>query len=115
MTGHWAELATTINSVSTWLSEADAKLKSVQEDYEYVEANLLRDGLTPTLGLLLSHKKSQLEDWRVEGSHGRGVNAEIQRSHDQQLANEMVKHNGREVARQSVGLGRSPRFVVERG
>lgn len=100
----WAELATTINAVSARLIEANAKLKSVKEDYEHVEANLVRDGLTPTLGLLLSHKKSQLEDWQVEGSSSHSVNAEIQRSRDKQLANEMVKHNGSDAARQTTQL-----------
>ncbi len=100
----WAELATTINSASARLVEANAKLKSVEEDYKHVETNLVRDGLTPTLGLLLSHKKSQLEDWQVAGSNGQSVNAEIQRSRDKQLANAMVKHNGSDVARQTAEL-----------
>ena len=97
----WAELAEKINSTFVRLGDANAKLDSATRDYEDVGAKLRQYGLTPTIGLLLSHKKSQLDDWQVDGSAGQFVNDEIQRSREKQLANGMIVHDGRDVVRQT--------------
>ncbi len=97
----WAELAVKINTLSVRVSDAKFKLDSATRDYEDVGAKLRQFGLTPTIGLLLSHKKSQLEDWRVDGSEGHRLNDEIQRSRQKQLENEMVVYDGSNIARQT--------------
>ncbi len=100
----WVELAEKINSISVRVTAAGAKLDSVRRDFEDVSANLRQHGLTPTIGLLLSHKKSQLEDWQVDGSASHWVETEIQRSREQQLENELVVHDGSDVPRQTSEL-----------
>jgi potassium efflux system protein len=100
----WAELAEKINSLSVRLGDAQAKLESATRDYDEVGANLRQHGLTPTIGLLLSHKKSQLEDWQIDGSAGHSVNEEIQRSREKLLENEMVVYDGSDVTSQTAKI-----------
>ncbi len=100
----WAELADKINAMFARLNDANAKLNSATRDYEEVGSKLRQYGLTPTIGLLLSHKKSQLEDWQVDGSAGHFVNDELQRSREKQLGNEMIVYNGRDVVRQATEI-----------
>jgi len=97
----WAELAVKINTYSVRIGEANFKLDSARRDYDDVGSKLSQFGLTPTIGLLLSHKKSQLEDWQVDGSVGHSVNEEIQRSRQKQLENEMVVYDGSDITRQT--------------
>ncbi len=96
----WAELAEKFNSALVRLGAAHAKLDSATRDYDDVGAKLRQYGLTPTIGLLLSHKKSQLDDWQVDGSAGY-VNDELQRSREKQLGNGMIIHDGSDVVRQT--------------
>jgi len=96
----WAELAEKINSTLFRLGSANAKLDSATRDYDDVGAKLRQYGLTPTIGLMLSHKKGQFADWQVDGSAGY-VNDELQRSREKQLANEMIAHDGSNVVRQT--------------
>ncbi len=100
----WADLAVKINTFSVRVGDANFKLDSAIRDYEDVSAKLRQFGLTPTIGLLLSHKKSQLEDWQVDGSVGHHVNDEIQRSRQKQLENEMVVYDGSDIARQTTAI-----------
>jgi len=106
----WTELAEKINAISNRVAKADTKLNSAIHDYEDVGSKLLQHGLTPTIGLLLSHKKSQLEDWQVDGAAGHCVNDEIQRSRSKQLGNGMVQYDGRDVARQTAEILASSGF-----
>ncbi len=100
----WAGLAVMINTISEQVAETNAKLESGTQEYEDVAASLKQFGLTPTLGLLLSHKKSQLDDWQVDGSTAPRVNVEIQRSREKQLENEMIEYDGSDVEQQTVKL-----------
>lgn len=97
----WAELAEKINAISVRVGAVDAQLESAKRDYADVGAKLRQQGLTPTIGLLLTHKKSQLNDWQIDGSSGHWVKDEFQYSRDKQLANEMLAHDGRDVTRQT--------------
>ncbi len=97
----WAELAVKINAFSVQVGNANFKLDSAIRDYEEVGSKLRQFGLTPTIGLLLSHKKSQLEDWQVDGAVEHRVNEELQRSRQKQLENEMIVYDGSDVARQT--------------
>ncbi|MDX1927210.1 MAG: mechanosensitive ion channel [Pirellulaceae bacterium] len=100
----WAELAEKITATFVRLGEANAKLNSATRDYEDVAAKLRQYGLTPTIGLLLSHKKSQLDDWQVDGSADQFVNAELQRSREKQLSNGMLTFDGSNVVRQAADI-----------
>ena len=100
----WAELAVKINTFSVQVGDANFKLDSAIRDYEEVGSKLRQFGLTPTIGLLLSHKKSQLEDWQVDGATGHRVNDELQRSRQKQLENQMIVHDGSDVARQTTQI-----------
>ena len=94
-------MAETIQSISVRIVETHTKFDIVTRDFEEVEANLRQFGLTPTIGLLLSHKKSQLVDWQVDGSTVHFVNDEIQRSRVKQLEMEMIAYDGRDPERQA--------------
>ena len=100
----WAELAEKVNTTSIRVADANAKLHAATLDYEDVGAKLRMHGPTSTIGLLLSQKKSQLEDWQVDGSAGHFVNDEIQRSRSKQLGNGMVQYDGRNIARQTAQI-----------
>lgn len=97
----WAELAEAINSVSARVVDANMKLGAATRDFDDIGSKLTQYGMTPTIGLLLSHKKSQLEDWQVDGSAGHFVNGDLKRSREKQLENEMVVYDGSDVARQT--------------
>ncbi len=97
----WADLAEKINTLSRQVGDANFKLDHAIRDYEDVGSKLRQFGLTPTIGFLLSHKKSQLEDWQVDGVVGHSVNDEIQRSRQKQLENGMVLYDGSDVVRQT--------------
>ncbi len=106
----WAELAEKINATSIQVVDANAKLNSATLDYEDVGSKLRLHGPTPTIGLLLSQKNSQLEDWQVDGSAGHCVNEEIQRSRSKQLGNGVIPYDGRDVARQTAQILASAGF-----
>jgi potassium efflux system protein len=97
----WTELAESINILTGRVVDAHAKLQSATRDYEDVSYKLRQHGLNSTLGLLLSHKKSQLEDWQIDGSAGHRLNDEIKRFRSKQLENEAVKHDGSDITRQT--------------
>ncbi len=97
----WAELAEKINSIAARLGAANAQLDSVKQDYDDVGSKLRQHGLTPTIGLLLTNKKSQLDGWQIDGSSSHWMNGEIQYSRERQLANELLSHDGSNVTRQT--------------
>lgn len=97
----WAELAEKINDLSHRNHDAQGKYDVALRDYKDVGANLNHYGLTPSMGLLLSHKKSQLEDWQIASSAAHRVDDEIQRSRERQLQNEVVTYDGSDVQRQT--------------
>ncbi|MFN9641626.1 MAG: hypothetical protein ACK56W_16670, partial [Pirellula sp.] len=97
----WTELAESCNILSGRVVDANAKLQSATRDFEDVSYKLRQNGLTSTLGLLLSHKKSQLEDWQIDGSAGHHVNDEIKRFRSKKLENEGVKYDGSDIVRQT--------------
>ncbi len=97
----WADLAESTNDVASRVLDAHARLDAVARDFDEVEANIRQFGLTPTIGLLLSHKKSQLVDWQVDGSTNHFVNQEIQRTRVKQLENEMILYDGSDPIRQA--------------
>lgn len=97
----WVELADVINARATHVIEAKTKLEAASRDYQDVDSKLQLYGLTPTVGLLLSHKRSQLDDWQIDGSIGHRLSDEIQRSREKQLELDLVEYDGSDVARQS--------------
>ncbi len=62
----WADLAETHAALSDRVDDATAKLNTTTRDFEDVHSKLTKYGLTPTIGLLLRHKKEQLDAWQVQ-------------------------------------------------
>lgn len=97
----WADLAEKINSISARVGAANAQLDSAKQDYDDVGSKLRQHGLTPTIGMLLTNKKSQLDAWQIDGSADHWMNGEIQYSREKQLANELLLYDGSDVTRQT--------------
>ncbi len=90
----WAHLAESYNSLSIRVRDASTKLNSTSRDLADVRAKLEHYGLTPTVGLLLQHKKEQLDAWQVSDSSALLTTEELGRSRQQQLEVEMVRYDG---------------------
>lgn len=100
----WADLAEKLNALTVRVGDAKTRLYAATQDFDDVTASLQQQGLTPTIGLLLSHKKSQLEDWQVDSAASHDVNDEIQRSRALQAKNAMLTYNGSDVPRQATEI-----------
>ncbi len=90
----WTQLAEAYQSLSDRVSKLASKLNSTKRDYQDVRTKLDHYGLTPTVGLLLRHKKEQLDTWQVNESVTLFVTEELGRSRQQQLELEMVRYDG---------------------
>lgn len=100
----WADLAEKYNALAVRTGDAKLRLHTATQDFDDVKASLQQQGLTPTIGLLLSHKQSQLEDWQVDGATSYDVNDEIQRSRAMQAKHAMLTYNGSDAARQAAEI-----------
>ncbi len=100
----WAELAEEFNALDAKVVNVKSKLDLATRDFDDVNASLRQHGITPAIGLLLNHKKGQLEDWQVDGSESHYVNEEMQRSHLKQSSNEMLEYDGSDVTRQASAI-----------
>ncbi|TWU56671.1 putative MscS family protein.1 precursor [Rubripirellula tenax] len=90
----WIDLATAYNNLSQRVDEANTQLRSTQRDFDDVNSKITHYGLTPTVGLLLRHKKEQLDLWQVQDSQTLYTSSELGRSRQKQLELEMVRHDG---------------------
>lgn len=97
----WANLAESYVALADRVSDATAKLSTTTRDLEDVRSKLERFGLTPTVGLLLRHKKDQLETWRIADSDSPYATEELTRSRQEQLEIEIIRHDGSDAVRQS--------------
>ena len=97
----WADLADAYDALSDRVARSVAKVERTTHDLQDVQAKLDRHGLTPTVGLLLRHKKEQLDAWQIEDSQAGFVSQELQRCRDQQLALEMVRYDGSDPVKQT--------------
>ncbi|MGV3484589.1 MAG: mechanosensitive ion channel domain-containing protein [Planctomycetaceae bacterium] len=100
----WAGLAETYNALAGRVGEATLRLDTTARDLDDVRAKLAHYGLTPTVGILLRHKKDQLDTWQVNGSSTVQATDELGRSRQRQLELEMVRFDGADVVGQSAEL-----------
>lgn len=100
----WANLAESFQLLSDRVGSVTAKLSATTNDYEEVRSKLDHYGLTPTVGLLLRHKKEQLETWQVNDAALRYATDELSRSRQKQLELELVRYDGSDVSGQSATI-----------
>lgn len=97
----WAQLAASFDKLSARVDEAVAKREATQRDLGETEAKLAQYGLTPTVGMLLRHKRDQLDAWQVNDSQTLFSSQEVRRSRQEQLQLELVKFDGSEAETQT--------------
>lgn len=100
----WANLADSYTALADRVSDATTKLTATTRDFEDVRAKLADYGLTPTVGLLLRHKKEQLSAWQVGDSATLFATEELSRSRQKQLELEMIRDDGRDPAKQTAEI-----------
>jgi small-conductance mechanosensitive channel len=100
----WADLAESIVALSDRVDDAVAKLQMTTRDFEDVNSKLTHYGLTPTIGLLLRHKKEQLEEWQVHDSDTLFASQKLQGLRQKQLELEMVRHDGSDAVAQTAAI-----------
>ncbi len=100
----WAELAEKHGTLSDRVDDATTKLSTATRDLEDVRSKLNHYGLTPTIGLLLRHKKEQLDEWQIHDSLTLFANQELKRSRQSQLELEMVRYDGADAVGQTAEI-----------
>ncbi len=105
----WADVASTNDGLAQRVRDANEKLASTQYDFNDVNAKLTHYGLTPTIGLLLQHKREQLDARQVQDSRTIFTSDELKRSRQQQLELEMVRYDG------SDPVGQTAKLIAEAG
>ncbi|MEP0343834.1 MAG: transmembrane channel protein, partial [Rhodopirellula bahusiensis] len=97
----WIDLAAKYNQLAGRVYSAKEQLDATQSDFEDVNQKLTRHGLTPTIGLLLRHKKDQLEQWQIENSQTALASEALGKSRQQQLELDLIRLDGSEPERQA--------------
>ncbi|MEM8910651.1 MAG: mechanosensitive ion channel domain-containing protein [Planctomycetota bacterium] len=92
----WIDVYQSNASLQQRLAEANDQLAASRRDLEEVQSKLARYGLTPTIGMLLRHKREQLETWRTEGSRLLLATKDLAESQQRQLELEMEPLDGSE-------------------
>ncbi len=100
----WANLAETHAALCDRVDDATTKLLATTRDFEDVSSKLTKYGLTPTVGVLLRHKKEQLDAWQVNDSQTLFAGQELGRSRQKQLELEMVRYDGTDAVRESAEI-----------
>lgn len=100
----WADLAASFGSLSDRISDTTDKLNTTSRDFEDVRSKLEHYGLTPTVGLLLRHKKEQLDAWQITESTTRLATEELGRTRQKQLELEMIRYDGSDAAGQAAAI-----------
>jgi len=97
----WATLSETCNALSTQLNSATANLDATTHDYEDVQSKLAQYGLTPTIGLLLQHKREQLNAWQLNDSLTLFATRELGLLRQRQWELQIVRYDGSDPAGQA--------------
>ncbi|EGF28464.1 mechanosensitive ion channel domain-containing protein [Rhodopirellula baltica] len=97
----WIELATSYNQLATRLYDAKDQLDATRSDYEDVHQKLTRHGLTPTIGLLLRHKKDQLDQWQIENSQTALASEALGKARQKQLELDLIRLDGSDPEQQA--------------
>ncbi|TWU20307.1 Mechanosensitive channel MscK precursor [Novipirellula galeiformis] len=100
----WANVAEDYQALNERVSAVAAKLNTTKSDLDDVRSKLEHYGLTPTVGLLLRHKKEQLDAWQGNGSVTLFVTEELGRARQKQLEVEMVRYNGADASGQTTEI-----------
>ena len=101
---HRADLADRYTALAKRVDDATLQLNTTTRDYQDVHSKIDRYGLTPTVGLLLKHKKEQLDAWQVHDSQSFFAGEELKRSRQKQLELELVRYDGADTVRQTGDL-----------
>ncbi len=92
------ELGDLIDQVDT----AEDKLRRTEDDFRDTQAKLEQYGLTTTVGLLLRHKKEQLQRWRASTQANTLADRDLAAVRERRLALEMTNEDGSEPRDQAV-------------
>ncbi|QDV40841.1 Miniconductance mechanosensitive channel MscM precursor [Stieleria neptunia] len=85
-----SQLGLSVRDLQQRLEAADRKLLDIQSDYRSVSGKLAEYGLTPTIGLLLRHRKEQLDSWQTQDNENHFARAELQRTQQEALELELI-------------------------
>ncbi|TWU05006.1 mechanosensitive ion channel domain-containing protein [Stieleria varia] len=83
-------LAQSRGQVATRLAAANRQLADIQMDYLSVSGKLAEYGLTPTIGLLLRHRKEQLDSWQTQDNESHFARSELSRTQQEALELELL-------------------------
>ncbi|MCS7470523.1 mechanosensitive ion channel [Stieleria sp. ICT_E10.1] len=86
-----SQLGLLVRNLQQRLGTAEQKLDDIQSDYQSVSGKLAEYGLTPTIGLLLRHRKEQLDSWQTQDNENHFARAELQRTQQQALELELIQ------------------------
>lgn len=100
----WADLAETEITLQGRVVDATRKLAATETEFEDINAKLTNYGLTSTIGMLLRHKKQQLNEWQVHDSQALYASQQLQVSRQRQLQLEMVQYDGSEPIAQATEI-----------
>ncbi|WP_438811131.1 mechanosensitive ion channel domain-containing protein [Rhodopirellula halodulae] len=100
----WIELAETYNRIAAQTQLSKGQLDATRSDFEDVDEKLQRHGLTPTIGILLRHKKDQLDQWQIQNSQTSMTSEALSNSRQQQLELDLIRLDGSEPQKQASQL-----------
>ncbi|MDV6030059.1 MAG: mechanosensitive ion channel [Phycisphaera sp. RhM] len=85
-----SKLGFSLRTLQQRLDAAEQKLDDIQSDYQSVSGKLAEYGLTPTIGLLLRHRKEQLDSWQTQDNENHFARSELQRTQQEALELELI-------------------------
>lgn len=100
-------LSQSFGDLQARLAAANQKFDDIQSDYQSVSGKLAEYGLTPTIGLLLQHRKEQLDSWQTQDNENHFARAELQRTQQEALELDLFV-GGESQAEQLVGQSSDP-------
>lgn len=116
-----AQLSLAVGKLQARLSTANDKLADIQNDFQSVNGKLTEYGLTPTIGLLLRHRKEQLDSWQTQDNENHFARAELRRTQQEALELELIlgsegqtEQQADQLLSQSADLGNSAQPTVLR-
>ncbi|MCA9135816.1 MAG: mechanosensitive ion channel [Planctomycetales bacterium] len=99
-----AQLSIAAANLQTRLARANQKLSDIRSDYESVSGKLAEYGLTPTIGLLLRHRKEQLDSWQTQDNENYFARAELRRTQQDALELELILGGEDQIEQQAQQL-----------
>lgn len=90
----WIDAYQSLDGLTQKVAEAEQRVQTTTLDLEDADTKLKQYGLTPTIGLLLRHKKEQLTRWRASGVATTYSNQVLADIREKQLALELITVDG---------------------